>query len=51
MPVSEFAAETIDYNFLANCLKKRETAKAEDVMRHAVLKAHEYFDEQYRKTN
>ncbi|MBW1642876.1 MAG: xylose isomerase [Deltaproteobacteria bacterium] len=47
----EFAAETIDYDFLANCLKKRETAKAEDVMRHAVLKAHECFDEQYRKTN
>ena len=43
----ERAAEMIDYDFLTNCLKERETAKAEDVMRHAVLKAHEYFDKQY----
>ena len=47
----EVAAETIDYDFLADCLKERKTAKAEDVMRQAVLKAHECFDEHYSKTN
>jgi xylose isomerase len=43
----EHAAETIDYAFLEECLKNRETANAEDIMRHAVIKAHEYFDEMY----
>lgn len=29
-------------------LSKRETAKAEDIMRHAVMTAQKYFDEVYR---
>lgn len=44
----EKAAETIDYDTLLVHLENRETAKAEDIMRQAVVKAHQYFDEQYR---
>jgi len=44
----EKAADTIEYNTLLNHLEKRETAKAEDMMRHAVMRAHHFFDEIYR---
>ncbi len=39
------AAEELDTKKLMNLLAKRETAKAEDVMRHAVVTAQKYFDE------
>ena len=43
----EKAAQTIDYEYLAACLGKRETARAEDVMRQAVVYASNAFDEMY----
>ena len=43
----EKAAQTIDHEYLATCLGKRETARAEDVMRHAVVYASNAFDEMY----
>jgi len=44
----EKAADTIDYGYLTNVLEKRETAKAEDVMRAAVVKAQLLFDGMYK---
>ena len=43
----ERAADEIDYGLLAGFLGKRETAKAEDIMRQAVVRAHHIFDELY----
>jgi len=45
----EKAAAKIDYAEMTKHLEQRETAKAEDIMRHAVIMAHQYFDEQYRQ--
>jgi len=44
----EKAAEELDYKALMKVLAKRETAKAEDMMRHAVVAAQKYFDEMYK---
>ncbi len=44
----EKAARGLDTDRLMKHLANRETAKAEDVMRHAVVQAHRYFDEMYR---
>src|SRR5208283_4022304 len=44
----EKAAKEIDYKRLATHLELRETAKAEDIMRHAVVKAQQYFDKMYK---
>ena len=44
----EHAAGTIDYEQLEKMLANRETARAEDVMRHAVMEAQNYFDRIYR---
>ena len=41
----EIAAGEIDYKEMLNCLAERKTAKAEDIMRHAVVRANELFDE------
>ena len=41
------AAREIDVNALMALLSARETAKAEDMMRHAVAAAQNYFDEYY----
>jgi len=43
----EKAAQTIDYDTLWSYLENRETARAEDVMRQAVVKANQFFDGQY----
>jgi xylose isomerase len=43
----EKAAEELDSKTLMKVLAKRETAKAEDMMRHAVVAAQKYFDEMY----
>lgn len=42
------AAKGINEKELLSLLEKRETAKVEDMMRHAVMDAHRYFDEVYR---
>ncbi len=44
----ERAAEEIDYPALKSCLEKRETARAEDIMRQAVVNAHRHFDSLYQ---
>jgi len=44
----EFAAEKLDSTTLEELLANRETAKAEDLMRDAVLQAYARFDELYR---
>ncbi|HNX57974.1 MAG TPA: xylose isomerase [Spirochaetota bacterium] len=44
----EKAADTTDFNAIAKFLENRETAKAEDVMRGAVVKAQKFFDEMYK---
>jgi len=44
----EHAANTIDYDRLEHLLANRETARAEDIMRHAVSEAQTYFDRVYR---
>ncbi len=44
----EKAAATFDYEVLMTHLETRETAKAEDMMRHAVMEAHNCFDEIYQ---
>ena len=44
----ELAAEELDTNELMSHLQNRDTAKAEDVMRQAVIKAHQFFDEMYK---
>jgi xylose isomerase len=44
----EQAAAEVDEAELNRYLQKRETAKAEDVMRHAVVKAQKIFDELYK---
>lgn len=41
----EISAGEIDYKEMLNCLAERKTAKAEDIMRHAVVRANELFDE------
>jgi len=43
----EKAAEELDSKGLMKLLARRETAKAEDMMRHAVVAAQKYFDEMY----
>lgn len=45
----EKAAEDIDYNTLKKHMELRQTAKAEDIIRHAVVAANKYFDEMYIK--
>lgn len=42
------ASRDIDTDTLLGCLTRRETAKAEDMMRDAVVAAHGYFKEMYR---
>ena len=42
------AARELDYNLLTKYLKNRETAKAEDIMRAAVVSAQKTFDEMYK---
>ncbi len=44
----EKAARELDTKALMNVLAQRETAKAEDMMRAAVVSAQKYFDEMYR---
>jgi len=44
----EKAADAIDYSALNKYLENRETAKAEDMMRAAVVKAQLFFDEMYK---
>ena len=44
----EMAAAELDEAALSGYLQKRETAKAEDVMRHAVVNAQKHFDEMYK---
>jgi len=44
----EKAAEELDSKGLMKLLARRETAKAEDMMRHAVVAAQKYFDEMYK---
>jgi xylose isomerase len=44
----EKAAEELDSKALMKLLARRETAKAEDMMRHAVVAAQKYFDEMYK---
>jgi len=43
----ERAAKEIDYGLLTGFLEKRETARAEDIMRQAMVRAHHFFDELY----
>ncbi|MBN1906306.1 MAG: xylose isomerase [Deltaproteobacteria bacterium] len=45
----ERAASDLDYNLLWQYLVKRETAKAEDLMRDSVVRACKYFNEVYVK--
>jgi xylose isomerase len=42
------AAKELDTKALMGALAKRETAKAEDMMRHAVVAAQGYFDKMYK---
>jgi len=44
----EKAAKELDTKALMNVLAKRETAKAEDMMRQAVVAAQKYFDQMYK---
>ena len=44
----EKAARELDIDALMDVLAKRETAKAEDMMRHAVVAAQKFFDEMYQ---
>jgi xylose isomerase len=44
----EKAAKELDAKALMGALAKRETAKAEDMMRHAVVAAQGYFDKMYK---
>jgi xylose isomerase len=44
----EKAAEELDTKELMAVLAKRETAKAEDMMRHALVAAQNYFDQMYK---
>ncbi len=44
----EKAARELDTKKLMAVLAKRETAKAEDMMRAAVVTAQKYFDEMYK---
>jgi xylose isomerase len=44
----EFAARNVDEDQLMKHLTEKETAKAEDIMRAAVVDAHKYFDEMYK---
>ncbi len=43
----EKAARELNDDMLLKHLQNRETAKAEDMMRHAVVSAHKFFDEMY----
>jgi xylose isomerase len=43
----EMAAHELDQNRLLSCLMKRETAEAEDMIRHAVVAAQGHFDSMY----
>jgi xylose isomerase len=42
------AAKELDEKALMDVLARRETAKAEDMMRAAVVAAHGYFDKMYK---
>lgn len=44
----EAAAANIDYKAINTALENRETAKAEDIMRHAVVDAQKIFEKTYR---
>ncbi len=44
----EKAAKELDTKALMKVLARRETAKAEDMMRHAVVAAQKHFDEMYK---
>ena len=44
----EKAARELDTTELLKVLSKRETAKAEDMMRAAVVDAQKYFDQMYK---
>jgi xylose isomerase len=44
----ETAARELDTKALMAVLAKRETAKAEDMMRAAVVAAHGYFNKMYK---
>jgi xylose isomerase len=44
----ERAADDVNEEELSKALQKNETAQAEDIMRHAVMKAQRYFDESYK---
>lgn len=44
----ERAARELNTGELTQLLAARETAKAEDLVRHSVMKAYQYFDEMYR---
>jgi xylose isomerase len=44
----EKAAKELDTKALMGALAKRETAKAEDMMRHAIVAAQGYFDKMYK---
>ena len=43
----EKASSEIDYNELMKHFEERKTANVEDIMRHAVVRAHKLFDEMY----
>jgi len=45
----EYAADKINYNDLNKCMQNRETAKAEDIMRNAVVEAQIYFNKVYNR--
>lgn len=47
----EQAADGLDYAALNGCLENRETARAEDIMRRAVMRACEIFYQMYEKTS
>jgi len=44
----EKAAEELDTKALTDVLSKRQTTKAEDTMRSAVVSAQRHFDEMYK---
>ena len=44
----EQSAAKLDNKALLAALSSRETGRAEDIMRHAVMEAHRLFDEMYR---
>ena len=45
----EKAAKEVDFQSLSTAMEKRETGKAEDIMRGAVANAYQIFDNIYQK--